>query len=277
MIVDKIWLAPAKLNLMLRIIGQREDGYHLLQTTFQFLDYSDELTFDVRQDGEIKRTDQIQGVVLTDDLIYRAAIALKIKTGCLLGADLSLKKKLPIGGGLGGGSSNAATTLVALNQLWQLNLSTTELADIGLKLGADVPVFVQGFAAWAEGIGEKLSPINPPECWFLVVIPDCSVSTKKVFSNSGLTKDSSAKKISDFPDGRGRNDCQKVVLETYPKVANAFNWLNQFAKTTLTGTGGCVFASFKSKAKAFDVIEQLPQNLSAFVAQGKNKSPLYGD
>jgi len=269
------WLAPAKLNLMLRIIGQRTDGYHQLQTIFQFLDYADELNFEITQNTQIKRLDLIPKVDLADDLIYKAALLLQKQSKTNQGANIGLNKKLPIGGGLGGGSSNAATTLVALNQLWNLHYSTEKLAELGLKLGADVPVFVHGFAAWGEGIGEKLQPIQLPEPWFLVVIPDCQVSTQKVFLNSDLTRDSIPKKISAFPDGRGKNDCLQVVLENYPAVADAFNWLNQYAKASLTGTGACIFASFESQNQALKVFKQLPTHFSGFIAKGCNQSPLY--
>ncbi len=271
------WFAPAKLNLLLRIIGQREDGYHLLQTTFQFLDYADELYFDVTTKGGIQRLDTIPNVPLEADLIYRAAKLLQTETATNQNIAIKLNKKLPLGGGLGGGSSNAATTLVALNILWKLNLSIDTLAKIGLKLGADVPVFIRGFAAWAEGIGEKLEPIQIVEPWYLVVIPNCEVSTQKVFSYSRLTRDSIPKKISDFPDGRGKNDCLKVVLENYPAVKLAFDWLNQYAKATLTGTGACIFSSFGTKVEAQAILDQLPTQFSGFIAKGCNQSPLYGN
>jgi len=269
------WLSPAKINLFLHILGRRSDGYHNLQTAFQFLDYCDELTFDVTPDPSIALSPAIEGVAHSDNLIVRAALALQEASGSNLGARITLDKKLPMGGGLGGGSSNAATTLVALNQLWQCQLSTQELADIGLKLGADVPVFIHGYAAWAEGVGEKITAISPEEPWYLVVSPNCHVSTAEIFSSPELTRDCKSMTISGFLSGESRNVCEDVVRNNYPPVALTLDWLENYAKPRMTGTGACVFASFETKADAQRVMNQLPEGWQGFIAKGCNQSPLY--
>ncbi len=268
------WPAPAKLNLMLHITGQRDDGYHLLQTVFQFIDFSDSLDFTVREDGVITRQSNWAGVAEADDLIVHAAQALQQTSACALGVDINLQKKLPTGGGLGGGSSDAATTLVALNQLWGLALSVEQLADIGLKLGADVPVFVRGNACWAEGVGEKITVIEPEELWYLVIRPNCSVSTMEVFHASDLTRNTPAIRIRDFLRDGGHNDCEVVVRNLYPEVAAALDWLGQFAAARMTGTGCCVFAGFEDQQQAESVYEKLPQGWEGVVAKGLNQSPL---
>jgi len=271
---SRLWPAPAKLNLLLHITGQREDGYHLLQTVFQFLDFSDMLDFTVRDDGVISRQSNWQGVVEEDDLIVRAAKALQQESGCQSGVDINLDKRLPAGAGLGGGSSDAATTLVALNHLWGLELTVDILADIGLNLGADVPVFVHGQAAWAEGVGEQLTPIEPKEFWYLVVRPDCCISTMEVFNSSDLTRNTPAIRIRDFLRDGGHNDCESVVKDLYQEVAEALDWLGQFAVAKMTGTGSCVFAGFDKQQQAESVYEKLPQGWEGFVAKGLNHSPL---
>ena len=271
---SRLWPAPAKLNLILHITGQREDGYHLLQTVFQFLDFSDMLDFTVRDDGVISRQSNWQGVVEADDLIVRAAKALQQESGCQSGVDINLDKRLPAGAGLGGGSSDAATTLVALNHLWGLEFTVDILADIGLKLGADVPVFVRGHAAWAEGVGEQLTPIEPKEFWYLVVRPDCCISTMEVFNSSDLTRNTPAIRIRDFLRDGGHNDCESVVKDLYQEVAEALDWLGQFAVAKMTGTGSCVFAGFDKQQQAESVYEKLPQGWKGFVAKGLNNSPL---
>jgi 4-diphosphocytidyl-2-C-methyl-D-erythritol kinase len=273
--ISRHWPAPAKLNLILHITGQRQDGYHLLQTVFQFIDFSDSLDFNIRDDAVISRQSDWQGVAEADDLIVKAARALQQVSGCQLGADISLEKRLPAGAGLGGGSSDAATTLVALNHLWGLALSVDQLADIGLKLGADVPVFVRGKAAWAEGIGEQLSAIEPEESWYLILQPDCSVSTMEVFQSSDLTRNTPAIKIRDFLRDGGHNDCESVVRNLYPQVSEALDWLSQFAVARMTGTGSCVFAGFDKQQQAESVYEKLPQGWEGFVAKGLNHSPLF--
>jgi len=268
------WPAPAKLNLILHITGQRQDGYHLLQTVFQFINISDLLDFDLRDDAVISRRSDCQDIAEADDLIIRAAKALQQASACRLGADIILQKRLPVGGGLGGGSSDAATTLVALNHLWGLELPVDQLAEIGLQLGADVPVFVRGKAAWAEGVGEQLTSIEPEEYWYLVLRPDCCVSTEKVFNSSDLTRNTPAIRIRDFLEDGGHNDCESVVRDLYPQVAEALDWLGQFAVARMTGTGSCIFAGFDKQQQAESVYEKLPQDWEGFVVKGLNNSPL---
>ena len=274
MLTYQSWPAPAKLNLFLHITGQREDGYHLLQTAFQFVDYGDTLEIAVTESSTIRLSPALPGVADDDNLIVRAAKLLQQATNTTLGAEIRLKKQLPMGGGLGGGSSDAATTLVALNAQWKCQLSQDELAELGLQLGADVPVFVRGHAAWAEGVGELLTPISPPEPWYLVVIPDCQVSTAEIFSTSELTRDCDPIKISGFLSGEGSNVCEAVVKQRYPAVAEALDWLAQYANPRMTGTGACVFASFETAAEAKQVWQQLPVTWQGFVAKGCNQSPL---
>ena len=268
------WPAPAKLNLTLRILGRRADGYHRLQTLFQFLDVGDDLHLTVRPDGQIRLLIPVPGVPDEENLVVRAARLLQAVTGCQLGVDLRLDKRLPQGGGLGGGSSDAATTLVALNQLWGTGLGEDELAELGLALGADVPVFVRGRAAWGEGVGERLTPVMVPECWFLVMTPPCMVTTADVFRHPKLTRNSPSITIADFISGDDRNDCLEVVRGGYPPVARAIDWLDGFARARLTGTGACVFASFSSRTEAEAVLLQAPAELPGFVARGLNRSPL---
>ena len=272
--------SPAKLNLFLHITGRRPDGYHELQTLFQFLDYSDELTFTLTpgQRG-IHLADSIPGVPDDDNLIIRAARALAdLSRTDLPGVTIHLKKRLPMGGGLGGGSSNAATTLVGLNHLWQLGLSEDELASTGLALGADVPVFVRGHAAIGEGVGEILTAANPPEDWFLVLKPDCEINTGKIFSEQGLTRDTPKMKIRPAFEGdasRYRNDCEDVVCELYPEVKKSLRWLSQFGPARLTGTGACIFGRFPTESAARIIWESKPSGITGFVAKGVNISPLH--
>ncbi len=268
------WPSPAKLNLFLYINGRTENGYHELQTLFQFLDHGDELTIQANRSGDITLSPQIEGVSLHDNLIWKAATALQHYANCTLGAHIELKKVLPMGGGIGGGSSNAATALVALNYLWQLNLSDDELAEIGLKLGADVPVFVRGFAAFAEGVGEKLSPAYPEEKWYLVVRPNVSIATVDVFCHPNLTRNSPKRDLTTLLNTPCVNDCEKIVRMLYPEVDKQLSWLLQYAPSRLTGTGSCVFAEFSSRSEAETLLEQLSDEVSAFVAQGRNISPL---
>lgn len=271
--------APAKINHFLHICGKRDDGYHNLQTVFQFLDYGDELSFEPREDGEITITPAIEGVAPEDNLIYKAAkelqsFALDKDTNKLLGANIRLNKILPMGGGIGGGSSNAATALVGLNALWGLNLSTEQLQTIGAKLGADVPIFVYGHTAWAEGVGDKLTKLEMPEKWFCVLVPNVHVSTAEIFSHKDLTRDTQAIKVAAFLEQGGKNDCQSLVCKLYPEVKNALDFLENFAPSRMTGTGACVFAQFDTEQQAANVIENLPVSLSGFVAKGVNQSPL---
>ncbi len=267
--------APAKLNLMLHILGRRADGYHELQTLFQFLEFGDELGFALRQDGQIHLHTTVDGVPHDSNLIVRAARLLQQHSNSPLGADIWLDKRLPMGGGIGGGSSDAATTLLGLNHLWQLGCSEDQLAALGLSLGADVPVFVRGHAAFAEGVGEKLQPITLSEPWFLVVIPQVLVSTVEIFSDPELTRDTPPIKVRSLLEGGGRNDCQPVVLKRYPEVRNALILLSKFVQTRLTGTGACVFGSFPSWDDADKVARQLPASLPRFIAQGRNISMLH--
>ena len=268
------WPAPAKLNLMLRITGRREDGYHELQTVFQFLTIADELTFSVREDGQIQNIRPIPGVADEHNLCIRAARLLQKTFNTTLGTDIEIIKNLPMGGGLGGGSSDAATTLLALNQLWQTGLDIHQLANLGVQLGADVPVFVHGQAAWAEGIGEKLTPVNLPTPWFLILQPPVHVSTAAIFSDSDLTRDAERITIRDFLAGQVDNHCLPVVEKHHPEVRKALNWLNIHAKARLTGTGGCVFAEFGTRQEAERVQQQAPEIYTSFVTRGVNKSPV---
>jgi len=270
----KNWPSPAKLNLFLHITGQREDGYHELQTAFQFLDYGDNLQFEITQEADIALLTPIAGVDNDDNLIVRAAKMLQKYADVKRGVNISLSKRLPMGGGLGGGSSNAATTLVALNELWQCQLSKGELAEIGLQLGADVPVFIYGVAAWAEGVGEKLTPISPVEPWYVVIVPDCHVSTAEIFSASELTRDCEPITISRFLSREGSNVCEDVVRHRYQAVSDALDWLAQFGQSKMTGTGACVFAGFSSQQEAQIIVDKLPENWQGFVARGCNQSPL---
>ncbi len=281
-----IWPAPAKLNLMLHITGQREDGYHELQTLFQFIDFFDEIEFTIRQDNQLVRYCENFSIPENEDIIIQAAKLLQKnfynknpEAKKKLGTDIHLHKKIPMGAGLGGGSSDAATTLVALNTLWQLRFSIDELAEMGLSLGADVPVFVRGFAAFAEGIGEKLSPFSPPESWYLVLIPPVHVSTKEIFSNRQLTRDCSTIKMCDLSRREWRNVCTPVVVKNYPLVLQAIEILNEYSKACMSGTGASVFASFDTEAQAEAVLQKIRKNSAvkswiSFVARGLNQSPL---
>ncbi len=268
------WPAPAKLNLFLHVLGRREDGYHELQTAFQFLDFSDELDFALRDDNEIVRYADYDNVPAQSDLVVRAANMLRELTNTPFGVDIRVDKRLPMGGGMGGGSSNAATTLVALNSIIGLNLSVDELADIGLKLGADVPVFVRCHAAWAEGVGELLTPISPREDWYMVVVPDCQVETAEIFDSADLTRNTPAITIRDFLAGAGHNDFEKVVRLRYPEIAEVLDWLDKRYETRMTGTGACVFARFTTQEQANEAARNLPESWQSFVARGLNSSPL---
>jgi 4-diphosphocytidyl-2-C-methyl-D-erythritol kinase len=267
--------APAKLNLMLHILGRRPDGYHELQTIFQFLDYGDELSFALREDGEVRLQTEIEGVPHDSNLIVKAARALKEQSGCEQGVDIWLKKVLPMGGGIGGGSSDAATTLLGLNHLWELDWDEDRLAALGLKLGADVPVFVRGHAAFAEGVGEILTPVTPEEPWYVVLVPQVSVSTAEIFSDPLLTRDTPPIKVRPVPKGNSRNDCLPVVARRYPDVRNALNLLGNLTEAKLTGTGSCVFGAFPNKAEADKVSALLTETLTGFVAKGSNISMLH--
>jgi len=269
------WLAPAKINRFLHITGQRADGYHQLQTVFQFLNYADELRFTILNHNEISHNNPLPGVEPEDDLTIRAARLLQQETQSPLGVQISITKRLPMGGGLGGGSSDAATTLVALNTLWNLHLEKKHLAQLGVQLGADVPVFINGVSAWAEGVGEQLTPIELDEPWFVVLIPPVSVATAEIFAHNELTRDCQPITINDFLNGGGSNVCEAIVCQLYPEVAQAINWLNQFAPARMTGTGACVFAKVASEQQAKQILAKKEESLSGFIAQGKNISSLY--
>lgn len=269
-----VWPSPAKLNLFLYITGRRPNGYHDLQTLFQFLDHGDELTITANNSGNITLSPALANVALEDNLIYKAAMALKNASQSPLGADIKLHKVLPMGGGIGGGSSNAATTLVALNYLWQTGLSDDQLAEIGLALGADVPVFTRGFAAFAEGVGEELSAVEPEEKWYLVVRPAVSIATKDIFTHPDLVRNTPKRDLASLLATPYENDCEKIVRSLYPEVDQQLSWLLQYAPSRLTGTGSCVFAEFSSRKDAQAVFAQLSDNVLAFVAQGRNVSPL---
>ncbi|HDZ48382.1 hypothetical protein LCGC14_0035260 [marine sediment metagenome] len=270
--------APAKLNRMLHIVGRRQDGYHTLQTLFQIIDLSDHLTFGTRDDGEIRLVSEVSGVNHDENLIVRAARLLQRASGTNLGATLSIEKQLPMGGGLGGGSSNAATALVGLNRLWRLNFSLDALAQLGLTLGADVPVFVHGHSAWGEGVGEQLTPVSLDTPWFVIIHPGISVSTPSVFQDPQLTRDSRPITMARALQGGApewRNDCEAVVKERYPPIAEALHWLSQHAPSRLTGTGACLFAAFESQQQAQAIAQLASQHWSTWVARGLNTSPLH--
>jgi len=270
------WPAPAKLNLFLHITGRRADGYHELQTVFQILDFGDRLYFKVRDDSEIRRRTVLEGVEPERDLTVRAARLLQQHTGCHLGADISVDKHIPMGGGLGGGSSDAATVLVALNQLWQTGLDINELAQLGLTLGADVPVFVRGETAWGEGIGEILTPVPLPQSWFLVLCPNVSVPTADLFASSQLTRDARPIKIRDYLAGAGSNVFEPLVRGRYPAVNEAMNWLTQQSGVTarMTGTGSSIFVALNDEQQAQALVKRVPEPWQAFYALGINQSPL---
>lgn len=266
--------APAKLNLFLHITGRRDDGYHLLQTLFQFIDLCDDIGFRVRSDGQIRRITDIPGVPEASDLIVRAAQMLKPYARVGAGVDLQLEKRIPMGGGLGGGSSDAATVLVVLNALWECGLTQAQLAELAVTLGADVPIFVYGKAAWAEGIGEILTPVEPPEPCYLVVHPGVEVPTKALFADQSLTRDCPPIKMRDFLNGAGQNVFEPVVRKRFPEVDQAMVWLSEFANPILTGSGSCFFAEFANSEIAAKIHARLPSNWQAFVVKGLNHSPL---
>ena len=270
------WPAPAKINHFLHVIGRRDDGYHLLQTVFQFLDLADTLRFSVTGDGSIRCEGNYSQVREQDDLVVRAAQLLQELTGSARGAEIRVEKKIPIGGGLGGGSSDAATTLVALNHLWNTGLTTTQLAEVGLSLGADVPVFVHGFAAWGEGVGEQLQPVALSEDWYLVIYPNTPVATAQVFNAPDLPRATPRVTMSEFLQGKCRNDCEAVVRQACPEVSAALDWLNARATARLSGTGASLFAAFPEQGQARKLLRELPAKWQGFVTKGHNRSPLLG-
>jgi 4-diphosphocytidyl-2-C-methyl-D-erythritol kinase len=269
------WPAPAKLNLMLHVLRRRPDGYHELQTVFQLIDLIDTIDISVREDGVISRPLGAVGLREEEDLVVRAAQALKAASGTRLGASISLHKRIPMGGGLGGGSSDAATTLVALNTMWRTGLTLAEIAAIGVKTGADVPIFVEGRSAWAEGVGERLEPVElGPDSWFLVLFPGVAVPTAAVFQAAELTRNSPPTTMRGFLETGGRNDCEAVVRARFPAVAEALDWLARHAPARLTGTGSCVFAKFSRAADAERIAARVPDTWRAFVVRGLDRSPL---
>ena len=269
------WAAPAKLNLFLHVTGRRADGYHELQTLFQLIDLADTITIAVRADGRIERAVGPAEVAPEADLTVLAARALKAATGAQAGADIGVHKRIPLAAGLGGGSSDAATTLLALNELWQCGLSDADLSGLGLQLGADVPVFVRGFSAWGEGVGERLTPVLLPERWYVIVYPGVSISTREVFQSPELTRNSPLITIRAFFDSGGRNDCEALVRTHSPEVAEALDWLGRFGASRLSGTGSCVFMACAGVADAERLAARVPDRWQSFVARGLNVSPVH--
>lgn len=269
------WPAPAKLNLFLHVVGRRADGYHLLQTVFRFLDYGDSLYLAARRDGAIHLRTPLPGVPVERELTWRAARAMQTHTGCRLGVDIWLEKRLPMGGGLGGGSSDAASVLIALNRIWGLGLTRPQLQALGLGLGADVPVFIYGRSAFAEGVGEQLQPVDLTPASYLVLTPPVMVSTAEVFASPALTRDTPASKIMPLPPGYGHNDLEPVVVAKYPVVGEYLAWLRQYGDARMTGSGACVFAAFPDRAAAEAVFGKRPAGWTGFVADGLDRHPLY--
>ena len=266
--------SPAKLNLILNITGRREDGYHLLQTVFQFIDLSDVIEFSVSAEKQLLLSGN-SPVAVEDDILLRAARLLQSRFGVETGVRISIDKRIPIGGGLGGGSSNAATSLLALNHLWGLGLTLSQLADIGLELGADVPVFVHGRAAWASGIGEELEPVDLQQPLYLVINPNIAVSTAQIFNAQELTRNNDPLTIRAFLRGSGANVCEPVVRKRYPEVGEAIDWLSQYAPARMSGTGASVFAAIDSLGQAEDVKSRVPKPWAAYIVQAMNRNPVH--
>ncbi|MBN8442228.1 MAG: 4-(cytidine 5'-diphospho)-2-C-methyl-D-erythritol kinase [Thauera sp.] len=267
--------APAKLNLFLHVVGRRADGYHLLQTAFRLLDWGDTLDFALRADGALRRVNDVPGVAQDDDLVIRAARLLQRATGCRLGADITLHKVLPMGGGIGGGSSDAATTLIALNRLWNTGLRRAELQTLGLQLGADVPVFIFGRDAFAEGVGEALQPLTLPAAWYVVVFPNVGVPTAEIFRAPELTRDTPVIKIADFVTSTTRNDLQPVACSRFPEVKRVIDWLAQHAPARMTGSGACVFAETVSESDADRIAASCPERWQAWKVRSLSRHPMY--
>jgi 4-diphosphocytidyl-2-C-methyl-D-erythritol kinase len=272
---ETLWPAPAKLNLFLHVTGRRPDGYHELQTVFQLIDLCDTIAISVRADGQIERPDGPAGVDPESDLTVRAARALQAATGSRLGATLRVRKRIPMGGGLGGGSSDAASVLLGLNELWGCRMPVDELARLGLPLGADVPVFVRGSSAWGQGVGEDLQPLELPESWYVVIHPGVAVGTRDVFQSPELTRNSPIITIRDFFQSGGRNDCEPAVRARFPEVADALDWLGRFAPARLTGTGSCIFAPCATAIDAERLAARVPDCWTSYVARGLNVSPVH--
>jgi 4-diphosphocytidyl-2-C-methyl-D-erythritol kinase len=272
---ETLWPAPAKLNLFLHVTGRRPDGYHELQTVFQLIDLCDTIAISLRSDGRIDRPDGPPGVDPEADLTVRAARALQVAAGCRMGATLRVRKRIPMGGGLGGGSSDAASVLLGLNELWGCRMSVDQLAKLGLPLGADVPVFVRGSSAWGQGVGEDLQPLKLPESWYVVIHPRVAVGTRDVFQSPELTRNSPVITIRAFFESGGRNDCEPVVRARFPEVADALDWLGRFAPARLTGTGSCIFAPCATAIDAERLAARVPDRWTSYVARGLNVSPVH--
>ncbi len=282
--------APAKLNLFLHVNGRRADGYHLLQTVFQLLDHGDSLDFDLRGDGRIRRTTEVPGVPEEQDLIVRALRLLAAEFARrhgrpAPGIDVAVTKRLPMGGGLGGGSSDAATALIAANHLWQAGLDRGELMALGLPLGADIPFFIFGQNAFAEGVGERLQPVATPDCWYVVIEPGVAVPTAAIFCSEDLTRDTKPVRITDFSrhlaiendrKGFGKNDLQAVATRLFPPVAEALEWLGSYGDARMTGSGACVFGAFSSEREADAVLAKAPSKWGAWKARSLQRHPMHG-
>ena len=273
---NSIYPAPAKLNLFLHVVGRRADGYHLLQTLFRLIDHGDHLRFSPRQDGQLRLLNPLPGVPPESDLTLRAARLLQVETGCRQGADIHLEKHLPMGGGVGGGSSDAATVLLALNHLWQLGLPRQRLQEIGLRLGADAPVFLFGRNAFAEGVGEDLQAIDLPPAWYVVLEPPVQVPTALIFSAPELKRDTPSIRAADWHPGFGGNDLQAVAVARFPVIDDYRHWLGQYAEARMSGSGACVFAEFSDEASARQVLDRLPAGMRGWLAAGLAEHPLYG-
>ena len=273
---NSIYPAPAKLNLFLHVVGRRADGYHLLQTLFRLIDHGDHLRFSPRQDGQLRLLNPLPGVPPESDLTLRAARLLQAETGCRQGADIHLEKCLPMGGGVGGGSSDAATVLLALNHLWQLGLPRQRLQEIGLRLGADVPVFLFGRNAFAEGVGEDLQALDLPPAWYVVLEPPVQVPTALIFSAPELKRDTPSIRAADWHPGFGGNDLQAVAVARFPVIDDYRRWLGQYAEARMSGSGACVFAEFSDEASARQVLDRLPAGMRGWLAAGLAEHPLYG-
>ena len=273
---ERDWPAPAKLNLFLHVVGRREDGYHLLQTMFRLIDFSDYLRFTPRSDSLVRHTRALPGVSDETEMSARAARLLQTETRTAIGVDIHLQKNIPIGGGLGGGSSDAATALIALNKLWNLGLSRDNLAQLALRLGADVPFFIFGANAFAEGVGERLSRMEPRPAWYTVLVPPVAVPTHQIFADPSLTRDSKTVTISGCSEGFGRNDLEPVVCRQFPVVAAHLSWLKEFGDARMSGSGACVFAEFPTESQARSVLAKMPKEMRGFVASGLARHPLAG-
>jgi 4-diphosphocytidyl-2-C-methyl-D-erythritol kinase len=271
---DSVWPAPAKLNLFLHVVGRRADGYHLLQTVFRFVGHGDSLRFSPRGDGRVTLAHPLSGVPPEQDLCVRAARRLRMETGCREGVEIAVEKRLPMGGGLGGGSSDAATVLLALDHLWQTGVPRHRLREIGLGLGADVPVFIFGENAFAENVGEALRPVTLPPAWYVVLEPPARAPTALIFGDPDLVRDTPPVSAVDWRPGHGRNDLQAVAVRRFPEIARHLDWLGQFGEARMTGSGACVFAEFATEEKAREVLGKLPGGMRGWIAAGLDRHPL---